>query len=48
MLADASGQEQVIEDEQVRRDPVLEQLGALCRSGQRVTGELGVGFQVTR
>lgn len=46
-IADAAGQEQVIKDEQIRRNPVLEQLGALCSAGQRVTGELVVGLQVT-
>ena len=44
--ADAPGQEQVVQDEQVRLHPLLEERGALGDTGQRVTGELGIGLQV--
>jgi len=38
VLADPPGQEQVIEDDQVRRDPVLEQLGAFVDADRRAMG----------
>ncbi len=47
VLADAPGQEEVVEDQQVGRHPALEQACALIGIGQRVSGELAVGLDVS-
>lgn len=41
VFADESGQEQVIEDAQVRLHPVLEQISTFAGVTQCVSGELG-------
>jgi len=46
VLGDAPRQEQIVQDWQARRDPLLEQLGLFGLTNRRVAGQLGVGLQV--